>query len=89
MWTRELLSGIDYGGKPNSTIDRPQNAINNYTLENTNPAAIARRDPAIVRRMCGAKHRPEPRKNVVIVSGISEATSLIVAISDFSQTHRK
>jgi len=37
--------------KPTPTIDRPQNTIDKYTLENTKLAAITRRDPTIVARI--------------------------------------
>jgi len=37
--------------KPTPTIDKPQNTIDKYTLENTQLAAITRRDPTIVARI--------------------------------------
>jgi chorismate synthase len=37
--------------KPTPTIDKPQETIDKYTLENTNLAAITRRDPTIVGRI--------------------------------------
>jgi chorismate synthase len=37
--------------KPTPTIDRPQKTIDKYTLENTDLAAITRRDPTIVARI--------------------------------------
>lgn len=37
--------------KPTPTIDRPQHTIDKYTLENTDLAAITRRDPTIVGRI--------------------------------------
>jgi chorismate synthase len=37
--------------KPTPTIDKPQNTIDKYTLENTKLAAITRRDPTIVGRI--------------------------------------
>ncbi|MDD5458444.1 MAG: chorismate synthase [Phycisphaerae bacterium] len=37
--------------KPTPTIDKPQHTIDKYTLENTNLAAITRRDPTIVGRI--------------------------------------
>lgn len=37
--------------KPTPTIDRPQKTIDKYTLENTDLAAITRRDPTIVGRI--------------------------------------
>ena len=37
--------------KPTPTIDRPQRTIDKYTLENTDLAAITRRDPTIVARI--------------------------------------
>lgn len=37
--------------KPTPTIDKPQGTIDKYTLENTNLAAITRRDPTIVGRI--------------------------------------
>ena len=37
--------------KPTPTIDRPQKTIDKYTLENTQLAAITRRDPTIVGRI--------------------------------------
>lgn len=37
--------------KPTPTIDRPQRTIDKYTLENTQLAAITRRDPTIVARI--------------------------------------
>ncbi len=37
--------------KPTPTIDKPQKTIDKYTLENTNLAAITRRDPTIVGRI--------------------------------------
>jgi chorismate synthase len=37
--------------KPTPTIDKPQNTIDKYTLENTALAAITRRDPTIVARI--------------------------------------
>jgi chorismate synthase len=37
--------------KPTPTIDRPQHTIDKYTLENTELAAITRRDPTIVGRI--------------------------------------
>jgi len=37
--------------KPTPTIDKPQNTIDKYTLENTKLAAITRRDPTIVARI--------------------------------------
>ena len=37
--------------KPTPTIDRPQRTIDKYTLENTDLAAITRRDPTIVGRI--------------------------------------
>lgn len=37
--------------KPTPTIDKPQNTIDKYTLENTDLAAITRRDPTIVARI--------------------------------------
>ena len=37
--------------KPTPTIDRPQHTIDKYTLENTQLAAITRRDPTIVARI--------------------------------------
>ncbi len=37
--------------KPTPTIDRPQNTIDKYTLENKDLAAITRRDPTIVARI--------------------------------------
>lgn len=39
------------GVKPTPTIDRKQNTIDKYTLENTDLAAITRRDPTIVARI--------------------------------------
>jgi len=39
------------GIKPTPTIDRKQNTIDKYTLENTDLAAITRRDPTIVARI--------------------------------------
>jgi chorismate synthase len=37
--------------KPTPTIDKPQKTIDKYTLENTDLAAITRRDPTIVARI--------------------------------------
>lgn len=37
--------------KPTPTIDKPQHTIDKYTLENTDLAAITRRDPTIVGRI--------------------------------------
>ena len=37
--------------KPTPTIDKPQHTIDKYTLENTDLAAITRRDPTIVARI--------------------------------------
>ena len=37
--------------KPTPTIDRPQRTIDKYTLENTDLAAITRRDPTIAGRI--------------------------------------
>ena len=37
--------------KPTPTIDKPQKTIDKYTLENTELAAITRRDPTIVARI--------------------------------------
>ncbi len=37
--------------KPTPTIDKPQETIDKYTLENTDLAAITRRDPTIVARI--------------------------------------
>jgi len=37
--------------KPTPTIDKPQHTIDKYTLENTELAAITRRDPTIVARI--------------------------------------
>jgi chorismate synthase len=37
--------------KPTPTIDRPQHTVDKYTLENTDLAAITRRDPTIVGRI--------------------------------------
>lgn len=37
--------------KPTPTIDKPQKTIDKYTLQNTNLAAITRRDPTIVGRI--------------------------------------
>lgn len=37
--------------KPTPTIDRPQHTIDKYSLENTDLAAITRRDPTIVARI--------------------------------------
>ena len=37
--------------KPTPTIDKPQQTIDKYTLENTDLAAITRRDPTIVARI--------------------------------------
>jgi chorismate synthase len=37
--------------KPTPTIDKPQHTIDKYTLENTQLAAITRRDPTIVARV--------------------------------------
>ncbi|MHB9027259.1 MAG: chorismate synthase [Candidatus Latescibacterota bacterium] len=37
--------------KPTPTIDRPQHTIDKYTMENTELAAITRRDPTIVGRI--------------------------------------
>ena len=37
--------------KPTPTIDRPQHTIDKYTMENTDLAAITRRDPTIVGRI--------------------------------------
>jgi chorismate synthase len=37
--------------KPTPTIDKPQRTIDKYTLENTDLAAITRRDPTIVARI--------------------------------------
>ena len=37
--------------KPTPTIDKPQDTIDKYTLENTDLAAITRRDPTIVARI--------------------------------------
>jgi chorismate synthase len=37
--------------KPTPTIDKPQMTIDKYTLENTELAAITRRDPTIVARV--------------------------------------
>jgi chorismate synthase len=37
--------------KPTPTIDKPQKTIDKYTLENTDMAAITRRDPTIVARI--------------------------------------
>lgn len=37
--------------KPTPTIDKPQNTIDKYTLDNTELAAITRRDPTIVARI--------------------------------------
>ncbi len=37
--------------KPTPTIDKPQHTIDKYTLENTQLAAITRRDPTIVARI--------------------------------------
>jgi chorismate synthase len=37
--------------KPTPTIDKPQQTIDKYTLENTQLAAITRRDPTIVARI--------------------------------------
>jgi len=37
--------------KPTPTIDKPQTTIDKYTLENTDLAAITRRDPTIVGRI--------------------------------------
>lgn len=37
--------------KPTPTIDKPQHTIDKYTLENTDLAAITRRDPTIVARV--------------------------------------
>jgi chorismate synthase len=37
--------------KPTPTIDKPQKTIDKYTLENTELAAITRRDPTIVGRI--------------------------------------
>lgn len=37
--------------KPTPTIDKPQNTIDKYTLQNTGLAAITRRDPTIVGRI--------------------------------------
>ena len=37
--------------KPTPTIDRPQHTIDKYTLENTDLAAITRRDPTITARI--------------------------------------
>jgi chorismate synthase len=37
--------------KPTPTIDKPQRTIDKYTLENTQLAAITRRDPTIVARI--------------------------------------
>jgi chorismate synthase len=37
--------------KPTPTIDKPQMTIDKYTLENTQLAAITRRDPTIVARV--------------------------------------
>lgn len=37
--------------KPTPTIDKPQNTIDKYTLENKKMAAITRRDPTIVARI--------------------------------------
>jgi chorismate synthase len=37
--------------KPTPTIDKPQNTIDKYTLENKELAAITRRDPTIVARI--------------------------------------
>lgn len=37
--------------KPTPTIDKPQNTIDKYTLENRDMAAITRRDPTIVGRI--------------------------------------
>jgi len=37
--------------KPTPTIDKPQQTIDKYTMENTQLAAITRRDPTIVGRI--------------------------------------
>jgi chorismate synthase len=37
--------------KPTPTIDKPQNTIDKYTLENKELEAITRRDPTIVARI--------------------------------------
>jgi chorismate synthase len=53
--TGGLTSGQDIivrlAVKPTPTIDKPQHTIDKYTLENTNLAAITRRDPTIVGRI--------------------------------------
>ncbi len=53
--TGGLASGQDIvvklAVKPTPTIDKPQHTIDKYTLENTDMAAITRRDPTIVGRI--------------------------------------
>ena len=53
--TGGLASGQDIivrlAVKPTPTIDKPQRTIDKYTLENTDLAAITRRDPTIVGRI--------------------------------------
>jgi chorismate synthase len=42
---------VRLGVKPTPTIDKKQNTIDKYTLENRDLAAITRRDPTIVARV--------------------------------------